>query len=42
MEQSTAATIFWTLNEMKEMGAKLAIAGTHPILACMFKLMAKG
>ncbi|KAG2120280.1 hypothetical protein BD769DRAFT_1671701 [Suillus cothurnatus] len=28
MEQSTAATIFWTLDQMKEMGAELAIAET--------------
>ncbi|KAG1848374.1 hypothetical protein C8R48DRAFT_730110 [Suillus tomentosus] len=28
MEQSTAATIFWTLDQMKEMAAELAIAET--------------
>ncbi|KAG2113271.1 hypothetical protein BD769DRAFT_1673805 [Suillus cothurnatus] len=28
MEQSTATTIFWTLDQMKEMGAELAIAET--------------
>lgn len=32
MEQSTAATIFWTLDQMKEMAAELAIAGTYPYL----------
>jgi hypothetical protein len=42
MEQSTATTIFWTLDQMKEMGTELAIASMHPISACTFKLMAKG
>ncbi|KAG0697751.1 hypothetical protein DFH29DRAFT_878497 [Suillus ampliporus] len=31
MEQSTAATIFWTLDQMKEMAAELAIARTETL-----------
>jgi hypothetical protein len=31
IEQSTAASIFWTLDQMKEMAAELATAGTYLI-----------
>jgi hypothetical protein len=30
LEKSTAASLFWTLDQMKEMTSELAIAGTHP------------
>lgn len=38
MEQSTAASLFWTLNQMKEMAAELAITGAHPHLILRFQL----
>jgi hypothetical protein len=36
MEQSTAASLFWTLNQMKEMAAELAITGACPHLNLHF------
>ncbi|KAG1717740.1 hypothetical protein EDD22DRAFT_964497 [Suillus occidentalis] len=39
IEQSTAAALFWTLDQMKEMSAELATTGTYPDLNLLRKSM---